>query len=224
MVFLKPKTLLSVLDKATYPLLVMFFVSLGFGLYHAFFLSPPDYQQGEYVRIMYVHVPASWWGLGCYGFIGLFSLSFLISKSPLYFYMARSLSIIGMVCTLISLITGSLWGKPTWGTYWVWDARLTSMALLFFIYLGYYHLSLSEKRAYPASILSLIGVINLPIIKWSVDWWSTLHQSASVMKLSKPSMPLSMLTPLLIMAFTFLIAILLLFSWRLRTQIYNKLS
>jgi heme exporter protein C len=178
------------------------------GLYLALFVAPPDYQQGEAYRIMYVHVPAAWMALMVYGLMALASFSALVWRHPLAEAAARAAAPIGAAFTLIALVTGSLWGKPMWGTYWVWDARLTSVLILFFLYLGYIALydAFDEpgRGARAASILCLAGSINLPIIKFSVDWWNTLHQPASILRAEGPSIDPSMLWPLLTMFLAFL--------------------
>ncbi len=177
------------------------------GLYLALIASPPDYQQGETVRIMYVHVPAAWMALFVYTAMAAASAVALIWRHPLADLAAKSCAPIGAGFTLIALVSGSLWGQPMWGTWWVWDARLTSVLILFFLYLG--HIALFDayddptKGARAAAILALVGFVNVPIIKFSVDWWNTLHQPASVVKMSGPSIDASMLWPLLIMALAF---------------------
>lgn len=187
------------------------------GLHGALVTSPADYQQGEAVRIMYVHVPAAWMGTFLYGAMALLSVCFLIWRHPLADVLAREAAPIGAVFTLITLITGMIWGKPMWGAYWVWDARLTSVLILLLLYLGYIALSASgeqdERSKISCAWLALIGAINLPIIKFSVEWWNTLHQPASILRMDGPSIDNSMLIPLLLMiaAFTALsIALLLL--------------
>ena len=174
------------------------------GLYFALLASPADYQQGETVRIMYVHVPAAWMALFVYVAMAAASASFLIWRHPLADIFAQAAAPLGAAFTAAALITGSLWGKPMWGTWWVWDARLTSMLILLFLYLGYIALSQAfdnrERGARAAAVLALVGVINVPIIKFSVDWWNTLHQPASVIKMSGPAIDPSMLLPLLLMA------------------------
>jgi heme exporter protein C len=183
---------------------VLFLLS---GLYFSLFASPADYQQSETVRIMYIHVPAAWMALFCYTAMAISAAVGLIWKHPLADLAARATAPIGAGFTFLALLTGSLWGKPMWGTWWVWDARLTSMLLLFFLYLGY--MSLQNAFDDPArgtkasSILALVGFINVPIIKFSVDWWNTLHQPASVVKMGGPSIDPSMLLPLLLMALAF---------------------
>ena len=177
------------------------------GLYLGLFVAPPDYQQSETVRIMYVHVPAAWMALSVYAMMALASAVALIWKHPLADLIAKSCAPIGACFTLIALVTGSLWGQPTWGTWWVWDARLTSVLILFFLYLG--HIALVNafddpgRGARAGAILALVGAVNLPIIKFSVDWWNTLHQSASVTRVGVPAIHSSMLIPLLLMALAF---------------------
>ena len=190
------------------------------GIYFALFASPADYQQGETVRIMYVHVPSAWIAMGCYTFIAVMSAVALIWKHPLADIAARAAAPLGAGFTLIVLITGSLWGKPTWGTWWVWDARLTSVLVLFFLYLG--HIALTnafdnpQRGARAAAVLALVGFVNIPIIKFSVDWWNTLHQPASITRLDAPAIDPAMLTPLLVMAlaFTFYFVTMLLVRMR----------
>ena len=178
------------------------------GLYLALLDSPPDYQQGETVRIMYVHVPAAWMALGVYLLVAIASAVSLVWRHPLADLVAKSASPVGAAFTFIALATGSLWGKPMWGTWWVWDARLTSMLILFFLYLG--HIALlgafdePQRGQRAGAILALVGVVNLPIIKFSVDWWNTLHQPASVFRMGGPSIDPAMLRPLLVMALAYL--------------------
>lgn len=184
--------------------LVMTGLLFAAGLYIGLFVSPPDYQQGDAMRIMYVHVPASWMALFVYAFLALMSLFVLVWRHPLAEVLAISAAPIGALFTALSLVTGSLWGKPMWGTYWVWDARLTSVLVLLFLYGGYWALyksySRPEQGIRAASLLALVGILNLPIIKGSVVWWNTLHQPASFTKLSSPSIHSTMLLPLLLMA------------------------
>ena len=195
-------------------------LTLAVGVYLAFFVSPEDYQQGKTVRIMFVHVPSAWLSMGGYAMLAALGASLLVWRHPLAALMARAAAPVGASFAAVCLLTGSLWGRPMWGTYWVWDARLTSMLLLFFLYLG--HIALSRAYDSPergdraAAILALIGVINLPIIKFSVDWWNTLHQPASITRLDAPAIHNSILVPLLWMA----VSLLLLFAWlvMLRTE------
>ncbi len=196
---------------------------LGVGLYLGLFVSPADYQQGESVRIMYVHVPAAWMAMFVYTVIAGASASALIWRHPLADLVARASAPVGAGFTFLALATGSLWGKPMWGTWWVWDARLTSVLVLFFLYLG--HIALSNafddqsrgNRA--AAILALVGFVNVPIIKFSVDWWNTLHQPASVMRLDGPTIDPSMLWPLLIMAVGFTLYYLSLLLLRVKNEV-----
>ncbi len=177
---------------------------IAVGFYMAFFVAPPDYQQGKTVRIMFVHVPSAWLSMGGYALLAALGASLLVWRHPLAALMARAAAPVGASFAAVCLLTGSLWGRPMWGTYWVWDARLTSMLLLFFLYLGHIALSraydLPERGDRAAAILALIGVINLPIIKFSVDWWNTLHQPASITRLDAPAIHNSILVPLLWMA------------------------
>ncbi len=197
------------------------FVMMIIGLYLALIVSPVDYQQGEFVRIMYVHVPASWMALGIYIFMAACSFSYLVWKTTISYLLAVASSYVGATFTLISLVTGSLWGKPIWGTWWVWDARLTSMLILFLLYLSYIIIVNSadniRKAQNPASIIALIGLINIPIVKFSVNIWYSLHQPASVLRLGSPTIHSSMLKPLIIMFISFILYFLLVLF--LRTSI-----
>ena len=190
------------------------------GLYGAFFVSPADYQQGETVRIMYIHVPAAWLAMFCYATMSISALGTLVWRHPLADAAQKAAAPLGAVFTFVCLVTGSLWGKPMWGTWWVWDARLTSVLVLFIIYLGlialWHTIEEPAKAAKAAAILTLVGVINLPIIKFSVDWWNTLHQPASVVRIGGPAIHPAMLWPLLVMAlaFTFLFVTLHLMATR----------
>ncbi len=185
-------------------LFVLGSVILSVGLYIGLYDSPPDYQQKETVRIMYIHVPTAWLSMGIFFAIGILSIFFLVRKHQIAYLIAKSAAPLGAVLSLICLITGSLWGRPTWGTYWIWDARLTSMLLLFFLYLGYILLNSviddTHKAGKIASIFALVGLIDLPIIKFSVEWWNTLHQGASVIRSGGSTIHESMLTPLLLSA------------------------
>ena len=201
-------------------------LALAAGLYLALFVSPPDYQQGETVRIMFVHVPAAWLSMMGYGLLAALGATLLVWRHPLAALMARASAPVGATFAAICLISGSLWGRPMWGAWWVWDARLTSMLLLFFLYLG--HIALSRAYDDPdrgdraAAILALVGVINLPIIKFSVDWWNTLHQPASVARLGGPSIHPSILTPLLVMAVALLLLYVTLVLLRTDTEIDRR--
>ena len=177
------------------------------GLFFGLFASPADYQQSETVRIMYVHVPSSWMALFCYSCMAAASAVALIWKLPLADIAAKCTAPIGACFTFLSLSTGSLWGKPMWGTWWAWDARLTSVLILFFLYLGYMALNNAfddpTRGARAAAILALVGAVNVPIIKFSVEWWHTLHQPASVVKIDGPAIHPTMLVPLLLMVVAF---------------------
>lgn len=201
-------------------------VAFGFGLTYALFLSPPDYQQGEAMRIMYVHVPASWMALGVYTFIAIMSLFALVWRHPLAELLAQAAAPIGAIFTIVSLLTGSIWGKPMWGAWWVWDARLTSVLILLFLYAGYMALSRAfddpQRGIRVASILALIGWVNIPIIKFSVDWWNTLHQPASLTKFSAPNIHSSMLTPLLIMTGAYVLYFLVVLTIRTRIEYLRR--
>ncbi len=177
------------------------------GLYLGLFVAPPDYQQGESVRIMFVHVPASWMALFVYSSMAAASAVGLIWKHPVADLTAKASAPVGAAFTFLALVSGSLWGQPMWGTWWVWDARLTSVLVLFFLYLGYMALWQAfddpERAGKAAAILALVGFVNVPIIKFSVDWWNTLHQPASVMRADGPSIHPSILVPLLLMSLGF---------------------
>jgi heme exporter protein C len=196
---------------------------LGAGLYLALLNSPPDYQQGETVRIMYVHVPSAWMALFVYLTMAVASAVALIWRHPLADISAKAAAPIGAGFTIICLATGSLWGKPMWGTWWVWDARLTSMLILLFLYLGYIALVNAfddPNRGYRAAgILALVGVVNLPIIKFSVDWWNTLHQPASVVRLDGPAIHPDILLPLIVMALAFKLFFVTVLILRIRSEI-----
>lgn len=199
---------------------------LAVGVYMAFFVAPEDYQQGQTVRIMFVHVPSAWLSMGGYAMLAALGASLLVWRHPLAALMARAAAPVGASFAAVCLLTGSLWGRPMWGTYWVWDARLTSMLLLFFLYLG--HIALSRAYDSPergdraAAILALIGVINLPIIKFSVDWWNTLHQPASITRLDAPAIHNSILVPLLWMAVSLLFLFVYLVLLRTETEIDRR--
>jgi len=192
------------------------------GLYLSLVTAPADYQQGETVRIMFVHVPSAWMALFCYTFMAVASAVALIWRHPLADLAAKATAPIGACFTFIALMTGSLWGKPMWDTWWVWDARLTSVLILFFLYLGYMALWQAiedpQKAARAAAILALAGFVNVPIIKFSVDWWNTLHQPASVMRLDGPAIHPSMLWPLLVMALAFQCYFVVVLLTRIRTE------
>jgi heme exporter protein C len=192
------------------------------GLYFAF-TSPPDYQQGETVRIMYVHVPAAWMALSAYVLLGAGSAAFLIWRHGLADVIARETAPLGACFTLICLVTGSIWGKPMWGAWWVWDARLTSVLALFFLYVGYMALDANtqgnERGRKACAWLALIGLANLPVIKFSVEWWNTLHQPASVIRAGGPVIAPEMLTPLMLMAAAFALFFMALLIVRVRAAL-----
>ena len=194
-----------------------------YGIYQAFIISPPDYQQGETVRIMYVHVPSSWMAMFTYMVVAAASFVSLVWRHPLADLAGKSAAPIGAVFTALALFTGSLWGKPMWGTYWVWDARLTSVLVLFFMYIGYIALWNSiedqQKAARAAAILAIVGVINIPIIKFSVDWWNSLHQPASILRADGPSIDPSMLWPLFTMAIAFKAYMVSVMLWRMKAEL-----
>ncbi len=198
-------------------------IAFAVGLYLSLVASPVDYQQGDSVRIMYVHVPSAWMAMFCYTAMALASLVGLIWKHPLAHLAARVTAPIGAAFTFLALVTGSFWGKPMWGTWWVWDARLTSVLVLFFLYLGYMALSNAfdnvQRGIQASAILVLVGFVNVPIIKFSVDWWSTLHQPASVLRLDGPSIHPDMLWPLLVMALAYKLFYLWLLIIRIDTEI-----
>ena len=216
------KSYFDVLDRFTPFLVIMTIISFIIGSYFALYGSPPDYIQGDSMRIMYVHVPSAWWALMSYSVLAVSCTIWFITRNPIFNLIAKSIAPIGAVFTLIALVTGSIWGKPTWGVWWVWDARLTSMLLLFFLYLAYIFLwqAISNKdlASKISAALAMIGFINVPIIKFSVDWWNTLHQPASISKFSSPSIDESMLIPLFIMAFASLCFLITMFSVRLRIE------
>jgi heme exporter protein C len=199
---------------------------LAVGLFWSLVVAPPDYQQGDTVRIMYVHVPAAWMALSVYLFVAVASAVALVWRHPLAEVAARSAAPIGAAFTFVCLATGSLWGRPMWGAWWVWDARLTSVLILFFLYLGYIALANAfddpSRGGRAGAVLALVGVVNLPIIKFSVDWWNTLHQPASVMRIGGPRIDLSMLAPLLIMALGFTLLFVALLMLRMRTTLNER--
>jgi heme exporter protein C len=201
-------------------------LSLAVGLYLAFFVAPPDYQQGEIVRIMFVHVPSAWLSMFGYGLMAIAALGTLVWRHPLADVAAKSIAPVGAVFTFLALVTGSLWGKPMWGTWWVWDARLTSVLVLFLMYLGLIALWRAVddpgKAVRAAAILTLVGTVNLPIIKFSVDWWNTLHQPASVFRLDGPTIDGSMLRPLLVMAVAMTLLFVVLLIMAMRNEILRR--
>ena len=219
--FANPARFMRIAEKALPWIAVAGVLCIGAGLYQGLFTSPADYQQGETVRIMYVHVPSAWMAMFCYTMLAVASGSFLIWKHPLADIAAQAAAPIGAGFTAMALITGALWGQPMWGTWWVWDARLTSVLILFFLYLGYIALVNAfdepERGARAGAILALVGVVNVPIIKFSVDWWNTLHQPASLTRLDAPAIDPAMLVPLLLMALGFKLYFLAVLIIRMRT-------
>jgi len=201
-------------------------IAFAAGLYMTFFTVPDDYQQGATVKIMYIHVPAAWLAMMCYSVMTISSLGTLVWKHPLADVSAKAAAPIGAAFTFMSLVTGSLWGKPMWGTYWVWDARLTSVLVLFIMYLGLIALwrTMEDpiKAGKAAAILTLVGALNLPIIKFSVEWWNTLHQPASVMRMDGPTIDTSMLIPLFVMAVAFTLLFFVLHLMAMRNEILRR--
>jgi len=201
-------------------------VLLGLGLYLTFFVAPADYQQGESVKIMYLHVPAAWLSLFIYVVMASAALGTLVWRHPLADAAQKAAAPLGAAFTFVCLATGSLWGKPMWGTWWVWDARLTSVLVLFLIYLGLVALweAIEEpsRAARAAAVMTLVGAVNLPIIKFSVDWWNTLHQPASVFRIGGPAIAASMLMPLVVMALAATLLFLTLHMMAIRNEILRR--
>jgi heme exporter protein C len=201
-------------------------VGLAAGLYLSFFVAPPDYQQGETVRIMFIHVPSAWLAMFGYLLMAVAALGTLVWRHPLADVAAKAIAPVGAAFTFLALVTGSLWGRPMWGTYWVWDARLTSVLVLFLMYLGLIALWRAVedpgRAARVAAVLTLVGVVNLPIIKFSVDWWNTLHQPASVFRVGGPTIDASMLWPLMIMAVAMTLLFLALSAMAMRNEILRR--
>ena len=226
--FVNPSKFNKVADYLFKPILISSIVLFSLGLIFSFYLSPEDYQQGSTVRIMYIHVPSAWLALLTYAIMTLYSIAALAFRIPFGFIVNTAVAPIGAVFTLICIISGSLWGKPMWGTWWVWDARLTSVAILFIIYLLIIFMNLSFEnrvvREKVVAIFILVGSINLPIIKFSVDWWNTLHQPATISKLSKPSIDPSMMIPLFIMTFAFTMIGIAIAILRIKTEIISRKS
>ena len=218
-----PNKILSLSNKVISSLVILLVIILIIGIFYSLLLSPSDYIQGDSVRIMYVHVPSSFIALGCFGFIGIASVCNLIFKIKFMSLLAKSLSPIGCVFSLISIVTGSFWGKPTCGIWWVWDARLTSMVILFLFYIAYIltwkFIDSFEKANKISSIIGIVGLFNLPVIKYSVDWWNTLHQPSSITLTSAPSIHYTMLIPLIIMFFAMIIYTLIIFLIRYKTEV-----
>jgi heme exporter protein C len=221
-----PTRFLSFSARLLPPLWGVTIVLAAIGLYLSFFEAPPDYQQGETVRIMFIHVPSAWLASFGYGLMAVASLGTLVWRHPLADVAAKAAAPIGAAFTFLALVTGSLWGKPMWGTWWVWDARLTSVLVLFIMYLGLIALWQAVedpgKAARAAAILTLVGTVNLPIIKFSVDWWNTLHQGESIFRAGGPTIDPSMLWPLAIMALAMTLLFLALLLMNMRNEIYRR--
>jgi heme exporter protein C len=201
-------------------------VAFAIGLYLVWFVAPDDYQQGATVKIMFIHVPNAWLAMAVWGVMSIASIGTLVWRHPLADVAAKAAAPIGAAFTFLALLTGSLWGRPMWGTYWVWDARLTSVLVLFLMYLGVLALWRTvddpARAARAAAILTLVGAINLPIIKFSVDWWNTLHQPASVFRAGGSTIDPSILTPLLVMALAFLLLFATLHLAAMRNEILRR--
>ncbi len=221
--FLEPNRIFAITSKAPKYVLFLFVIVLSIGLTEALFLSPEDYKQSHSVRIMYVHVPSAWISLGIFSIIAFLSILSFIFKNKNLPLISKSLAPSGFVFNIIALVTGAIWGKPTWGTWWAWDARITSMLILALFYsmylLSWKIFKNDEKVTKISSIIAILGVINVPIIKFSVDWWSTLHQSSSVKILSTTTIHTSMLIPLAIMTAAFTLFSILIFLMKYNTEL-----
>ena len=219
----EPNKIFAITSRAPKYVLFLFIIVLSIGLTEALFLSPEDYKQSHSVRIMYVHVPSAWISLGIFSLIAFLSLFSFIFKNKNFSLISKSLAPSGFLFNIIALVTGAIWGKPTWGTWWAWDARITSMlilALFYSMYLLSWKIFRNEKQATKiTSIIAILGVINVPIIKFSVDWWSTLHQTSSVKILSTTSIHISMLIPLAIMTAAFTLFSILIFLMKYNTEL-----
>jgi len=219
----EPNKIFSITSKAPRYILFAFIIIISIGLIEALIISPEDYIQSHSVRIMYVHVPSAWISLGTFSIIAILSFFILIFKNKSFVLIAKSLAPSGLVFNIIALVTGSIWGKPTWGTWWAWDARITSMLILglfYIIYILAWRINDDEEKAYrTTSLIAVLGVINVPIVKFSVDWWSTLHQPASISVFSKTSIHPSMLTPLALMTAAFALFSILIFLMKYNTEL-----
>ena len=219
----EPNKIFLVTSKAPRYVLYLLVIVLTIGLIESLLLSPEDYLQSHSVRIMYVHVPAAWLALGIFSSITFLSIIGYIFKLKNFFLIAKSLAPSGFIFNIIALVTGSIWGKPTWGTWWAWDARITSMLILAFFYLMFllaWRIYDNKEQVFKiTSIITILGIINVPIIKYSVDWWNTLHQPASINILSKSTIHSSMLVPLLIMTAAFALFSLLIFLMKYNTEL-----
>ena len=221
--YLEPNKIFSITSKAPKYVLLLFIIVLSIGLSEALIFSPEDYKQGDAVRIMYVHVPAAWISLGIFSLITFLSIFGYIFKVHNFFLISQSLAPSGFVFNIIALVTGSIWGKPTWGTWWAWDARITSMLILALFYAMYilaWRIFEDKDKVFKITlIITILGIINVPIIKYSVDWWNTLHQPASINILTKSSIDISMLFPLMIMTAAFALFSLLIFLMKYNTEL-----
>jgi heme exporter protein C len=220
-----PSRLMALADRLVPWLAAGSAIILAIGLYLSF-TAPEDYQQGITVRIMYIHVPFAWLSMMCYSLMAVSALGTLVWRHPLADVSLKSAAPIGAAFTALALVTGSIWGKPMWGTWWVWDARLTSVFVLFLMYLGIISLTRAlddpARSARAAAIITLVGFVNIPIIKFSVDWWNTLHQPASVIRLGGPTIHSSLLWPLLVMAGGFTVLFLALHLMAIRNEIHRR--
>ena len=221
--YFEPNKIFSVTSKAPKYVFLLFVMVLSIGLLEALVLSPEDYKQSDSVRIMYVHVPAAWIALGIFSVITFLSIIGYIFKNRNFFLISKSLAPSGLVFNIVALVTGSIWGKPTWGTWWAWDARITSMLILSLFYIMYlvaWRIFQNDDKIFKiTSVITIFGVINIPIIKYSVDWWNTLHQPASINILSKSTIHVSMLFPLLTMTAAFALFSLLIFLMKYNTEL-----
>jgi len=221
--YFEPNKIFSVTSKAPKYVLFLFIVFLSIGLTESLIFSPEDYKQSHSVRIMYVHVPAAWITLGIFSSVTFLSVIGYIFKIRNFFLISKSLAPSGLVFNIIALVTGSIWGKPTWGTWWAWDARITSMLILVLFYVMYlvaWRIYENNDKVFRVTtIITLLGIVNVPIIKYSVDWWNTLHQPASINILSKSSIHISMMFPLFIMTAAFALFSLLIFLMKYNTEL-----
>ena len=220
---INPTKIFFIINRLQKYILILFLVVLVIGLLEALVFSPEDYKQSDSVRIMYVHVPAAWISLGIFSIISILSFVILIFKNKNFSLITKSLAPSGFVFNIIALVTGSIWGKPTWGTWWAWDARITSMLLLAVFYLmfilSWRIIDQNDKAIKVSSIIAILGLINVPIIKFSVDWWSTLHQPSSVNLLEETTIHSSMLLPLSIMTAAFALFSVLIFLMKYNTEL-----
>ena len=219
----EPNKMFLITSRAPKYVLILFIIVISIGLIEALIISPEDYIQSHSVRIMYVHVPSAWISLGTFSAIAILSFVILIFKNKSFILIAKSLAPSGLVFNIIALVTGSIWGKPTWGTWWAWDARITSMlilALFYIIYILAWRIYEDQEKVQRiTSMIAILGVINVPIVKFSVDWWSTLHQPASISIFTKTSIHTSMMVPLALMTAAFALFSLLIFLMKYNTEL-----